>query len=289
MDNRTWRKPEWLRKKITPAHLREVESMLEKGKLHTVCQEAMCPNIGECFAARQATFMILGNVCTRGCTFCAVGRGQTLALDPDEPRHVAETVAQLGLRHVVITSVTRDDLPDGGAEQFCQTVRAIKEMDEGIAVELLVPDMRAHLPSLEKISRSDAEILGHNLETVPRLYHVRRGSDYRRSLEVLETLRRCNPSSATKSGIMLGLGEREEEVMALMGDLLDVGCRLLSIGQYLSPSPHHAPVVEYVVPERFDYFRRMGMEMGFEHIQSSPYTRSSYKAHEYREGHHERG
>lgn len=288
MDSRQWRKPEWLRKKITPAHLREVESMLEKGKLHTVCQEAMCPNIGECFAARQATFMILGNICTRGCTFCAVGRGQTLALDPDEPFHVAETAAQLGLRHVVITSVTRDDLPDGGAEHFYQTVHAIKEMDEGIAVELLIPDMRAHLPSLEKISHSGAEILGHNLETVPRLYHVRKGSDYRRSLKVLEILRRCNPSAATKSGIMLGLGEREEEVRALMNDLLDVGCRLLSIGQYLSPSPHHAPVVEYVVPERFDFFRRMGMEMGFEHIQSSPYTRSSYRAHEYREGHNER-
>ncbi|MBN2870036.1 MAG: lipoyl synthase, partial [Campylobacterales bacterium] len=274
--------------KITPAHLREVESMLQRGRLHTVCQEAMCPNIGECFAARQATFMILGNICTRGCTFCAVGRGQTLALDPDEPHHVAETVAQLGLRHVVITSVTRDDLPDGGADHFCQTVRAIKEMDEGIAVELLIPDMRAHLPSLERIARSGAEILGHNLETVPRLYHVRKGSDYRRSLEVLETLRRCNPSAATKSGIMLGLGEREEEVRVLMGDLLNAGCRLLSIGQYLSPSAHHAPVVEYVVPERFEFFRRLGMEMGFEHIQSSPYTRSSYRAHEYRGGHHER-
>jgi lipoic acid synthetase len=289
MDNRAWRKPEWLRKKITPAHLREVEEMLRRGRLHTVCEEAMCPNIGECFAARQATFMILGNICTRGCTFCAVGRGETLAPDPDEPHHVAETVAQLGLRHVVITSVTRDDLPDGGADHFCQTVRAIREMDEGITVELLIPDMRAHLPSLERIARSGAEILGHNLETVPRLYHVRKGSDYRRSLEVLEILRRYNPSAATKSGIMLGLGEREEEVRALMGDLLNAGCRLLSIGQYLSPSAHHAPVVEYVVPERFEFFRRLGMEMGFDHIQSSPYTRSSYRAHEYREGHNERG
>lgn len=288
MENRQWRKPEWLRKKITPSNLQEIEAMLKHGRLHTVCQEAMCPNISECFSHRQATFMILGNVCTRGCTFCAVGRGQTLALDPDEPSHVAETAELLGLRHVVITSVTRDDLPDGGAEHFCRTVRAIKALDAGIAVELLIPDMRAHLPSLERIAHSGAEIIGHNLETVPRLYHVRKGSDYRRSLGVLGALASANPQAATKSGIMLGLGEREEEVSALMEDLLEAGCRLLSIGQYLSPSSQHAPVVEYVLPERFEYFRRLGMRMGFEHIQSSPYTRSSYRAHEYREATNER-
>lgn len=288
MENRQWRKPEWLRKKITPGNLREVEAMLEHGRLHTVCQEAMCPNISECFSHRQATFMILGNICTRGCTFCAVGRGETLALDPDEPSHVAEAVEQLGLRHVVITSVTRDDLPDGGAEHFCRTVRAIKALDAGIAVELLIPDMRAHLPSLERIALSGAEIIGHNLETVPRLYHVRKGSDYRRSLGVLTSLASANPLAATKSGIMLGLGEREEEVRALMEDLLEAGCRLLSIGQYLSPSSRHAPVAEYVLPERFEYFRHLGMRMGFAHIQSSPYTRSSYRAHEYREAAHER-
>ncbi len=289
MENRQWRKPEWLRKKITPSHLRQIESLLERGKLHTVCQEAACPNIGECFAARQATFMILGNICTRGCTFCAVGRGNTLPLDPLEPLHVAETVRELGLRHVVVTSVTRDDLPDGGADHFCRTVRAIKEMDAAVTVELLIPDMRSHLPSLERIARCGAEILGHNVETVPRLYDVRKGSDYRRSLGVLQTLGRLNPLAQTKSGIMLGLGEREEEVLELMADLREVGCRYLSIGQYLSPSPRHAPVVEYVAPERFAFFRERGIGMGFEHIQSSPYTRSSYKAHEYREGYHERG
>ncbi len=288
MEERPWRKPHWLRKKIIPSHLKEIESLLEKGRLHTVCQEALCPNIGECFAARQATFMILGNTCTRGCTFCAVGRGETLPLDPDEPRHVAETVRELGLRHVVVTSVTRDDLSDGGADHFVRTVRAIKALDETISVELLIPDMRGDLPSLERIARSGAEILGHNVETVPRLYHVRKGSDYRRSLEVLATLRRSNPSAATKSGIMLGLGEREEEVLEVMGELRLAGCRYLSIGQYLSPSARHAPVVEYVPPERFGFFKDAGMKMGFDHVQSSPYTRSSYKAHEYMEANHER-
>lgn len=284
MEKRQWHKPEWLRKKITPSHLREIETLLAKGKLHTVCQEAMCPNISECFSHRQATFMILGNICTRGCTFCAVARGQTLALDPDEPFHVAETALQLGLRHVVITSVTRDDLPDGGADHFCQTVQAIKNTDAAITVELLIPDMRGSEPLLARVARSGAEIIAHNLETVPRLYHVRKGSDYSRSLGVLGTLSSLNPKIATKSGIMLGLGEREDEVIALMEDLRGVGCRYLSIGQYLSPSSHHAPVIEYVEPERFEFFRRRGMEMGFGHIKSSPYTRSSYMAHEYQEG-----
>lgn len=282
METATWRKPQWLRKKIIPSQLREIESLMRRGKLHTVCEEAMCPNIGECFSARQATFMILGNICTRGCTFCAVARGETLALDPDEPQNVADTVVQLGLRHVVITSVTRDDLSDGGADHFLQTVRAIKKWDETIVVELLIPDMRSCEASLARIAHSGAEIIGHNIETVPRLYHVRKGSDYRRSLGVLKKLRDLNPSAVTKSGIMLGMGEQEEEVLALMADLLAVGCGFLSIGQYLSPSGHHAPVIEYVSPERFEFFRHRGMEMGFEHIQSSPYTRSSYRAHEYR-------
>ena len=282
MANQAWRKPEWLRKKIVPSRLREIEAILEKGKLHTVCQEAMCPNISKCFSARQATFMILGNICTRGCTFCAVGRGETRLPDPLEPFHVAETVRELGLRHVVITSVTRDDLSDGGAEHFVRTVREIKRMDEGIVVELLIPDMRACEVSLAQVAASGAEIIAHNVETVPRLYHVRKGSDYRRSLGVIKKVGELNPHVSTKSALMLGLGEHEEEVLEVMGELLEAGCRYLSIGQYLSPSSHHAPVIEYVAPERFDYFARWGREMGYAHIQSSPYTRSSYKAHEYR-------
>ena len=283
MQNKMMRKPEWLRKKITPSANREMEALMAEGRLHTVCEEAMCPNISECFSQKQATFMILGNICTRHCTFCAVGKGKPLPLDPHEPENVAEAVRQLGLRHVVITSTTRDDLPDGGAAHFCETVRALKALDDAIVVELLIPDLQENEAALAAVAKSGAEIIGHNLETVPRLCHVRKGATYERSLRVLKRLTSLNPALATKSGIMLGLGERDDEVIALMRDLLDAGCRYLSIGQYLSPSPEHAPVVEYVAPERFDYFRQAGMAMGFGYIKSSPYTRSSYMAHEYLE------
>lgn len=276
-------KPEWLRKKIRPSLNQELESMFKKSKVNTVCQEAMCPNISECFSKKQATFLILGPICTRACTFCAVSRGKPMALDADEPQNVAQTVKQLGLSHVVITSSTRDDLSDGGAKHFCKTVSAIKAIDDSIVVELLIPDMRENVEALKQIAHSGAEIIGHNLETVPRLYAVRRGSNYKRSLRVLKLLLSLNPSIATKSGIMLGFGERDEEVEILMQELLDVGCKYLSIGQYLSPSTHHAPVVEYVKPERFEYLRKIGMDMGFKYIKSSPYTRSSYMAHEYLE------
>ncbi|MCD6433453.1 MAG: lipoyl synthase [Sulfurimonas sp.] len=276
-------KPEWLRKKIRPSLNQELESMFKKSKVNTVCQEAMCPNISECFSKKQATFLILGPICTRACTFCAVSRGKPMALDADEPQNVAQTVKQLGLSHVVITSSTRDDLSDGGAKHFCKTVSAIKAIDDSIVVELLIPDMRENVEALKQIAHSGAEIIGHNLETVPRLYAVRRGSNYKRSLRVLKLLLSLNPSIATKSGIMLGFGEKDKEVEILMQELLDVGCKYLSIGQYLSPSTHHAPVVEYVKPERFEYLRKIGMDMGFKYIKSSPYTRSSYMAHEYLE------
>jgi lipoic acid synthetase len=279
-----WRKPEWLRKPIRPSAMAALEAQFARAALHTVCREAACPNIGECFAHKQATFMILGSRCTRACTFCNVTRAIPLPPDPDEPRRVAEAVRSLGLRHVVVTAPTRDDLGDGGAAQFAATVRAIKGMDPAIRVELLVSDLREDAEALAVVAASGAEILGHNLETVPRLYHVRKGAEYHRSLRVLETLASLNPDTLTKSGIMLGLGEREEEVTALMGDLLAAGCRLLSIGQYLSPSSRHAPVVEYVEPKQFDRYREIGMEMGFRFIKSSPYTRSSYMAHEYLEG-----
>jgi lipoic acid synthetase len=261
-----------------------MELLLEEERLHTICEEAMCPNISECFREKVATFMILGTVCTRHCSFCAVSKGRPLLLDPYEPSRVAQAVKELGLRHVVITSSTRDDLNDGGAEHFCETVRSIKELDSSIVVELLIPDMQENVSALNQVAHSGAEIIGHNVETVPRLYHVRRGSHYKRSLRVLEMLASFNPALATKSAIMLGLGEREDEVQSLMQDLLDVGCRYLSIGQYLSPSSAHAPVIEYVEPERFEYFKAKGLEMGFAYIKSSPYTRSSYMAHEYWEG-----
>ena len=283
MQNKIVRKPEWLRKKITPSVHKEMEALFAEGHLHTVCEEAMCPNISECFRQKQATFMILGNICTRACTFCAVSRGRPMALDPQEPENVAKTVQQLGLRHVVITSSTRDDLSDGGAAHFCETVKAIKDIDDTITVELLIPDLQENEAALAAVAKSGAEIIGHNLETVPRLYHVRKGAAYERSLRVLEMLSSLNPSIATKSGIMLGFGERDEEVISLMQDLLNAGCRYLSIGQYLAPSHQYETVVEYVKPERFELFRQLGMQMGFDYIKSSPYTRSSYMAHEYLE------
>ena len=274
-------KPEWLRKKITLSSLREVEEIISKSSLHTVCQEAMCPNIGECFSRKQATFLILGKECTRHCTFCSVSKETPLPPDPNEPAHVVESVAAMELRHVVITSPTRDDLPDGGAEHFAKVVRAIKSYDSTIVVELLIPDMQEDEASLRTIAQSGAEIVGHNLETVPRLYHIRKGAKYERSLRVLKKLAELNPDLRTKSGIMLGLGEREEEIRALLKDLLEHHCKLLSIGQYLSPSQDHTEVVEFVPPERFDHFRNVGMAMGFHFIKSSPYTRSSYMADEY--------
>ena len=276
-------KPEWLRKKINYSVNQELESLFRDAQVKTVCQEAMCPNISECFSQKQATFLILGNICTRACSFCAVGKGKPMALDLNEPQNVAQTVIQLGLRHVVITSSTRDDLGDGGAEHFCKTVDAIKATDSSIVVELLIPDMRENKDALQLIAMSGAQIIGHNLETVPRLYHVRKGAEYQRSLRVLKMLSSFNPFIATKSGIMLGFGEKDEEVKALMQDLLDVGCKYLSIGQYLSPSIHHTSVVEFVKPERFEDLKNLGMEMGFSYIKSSPYTRSSYMANEYLE------
>ncbi|MFA6188396.1 MAG: lipoyl synthase [Sulfuricurvum sp.] len=277
------RKPQWLRKKILLSQQEPMEVLLAKNHVHSICEEAICPNRSECFSQNVATFMILGTICTRGCTFCAVSRGIPLAINPHEPENIANTVKHLGLRHVVITSSTRDDLSDGGAEHFCNTVQAIKMMDGSIIVELLIPDMQENLLALEKVVHSGAKVIGHNIETVPRLYHVRKGSDYGRSLRVLQHLAEVNPAIATKSGIMLGFGEHDDEVLSLMQDLLDVNCKYLSIGQYLAPSYKYEPVVEYVEPKRFEYLRNCGMEMGFKYIKSSPYTRSSYMAHEYLE------
>lgn len=274
-------KPQWLRKKITPRDHGAMRTLLGETSLHTICEEAMCPNISECFRQKIATFMILGTECTRMCSFCAVTKGKPVPPDKSEPENVAQAVRELRLRHVVITSPTRDDLDDGGAEHYFETVRAIKGMDESVTVELLIPDMHEKETALELIALSGAEIIGHNLETVPRLYHVRQGSSYQRSLRVLGKLASSNPAVATKSGIMLGLGETDDEVQALMRDLLDVNCRLLSIGQYLAPSRMHESVLEYVEPSRFEVLRNKGMEMGFRYIKSSPYTRSSYMAHDY--------
>jgi lipoic acid synthetase len=283
MVNHNGRKPDWLRKKMTLGSLREMQVLLGEGRLHTVCEEAMCPNIGECFSKKQATFLILGKHCTRACSFCAVTKGAPLPPDPGEPARVADAAARMGLRHVVITSPTRDDLADGGAAQFAATVQALRAKLPDARVELLIPDFREFDLALATVAQSGAAIIGHNIETVPRLYHVRKGADYARSLRVLHKLAGLNSRIRTKSALMLGLGETEAEVLAVMADLLASGCGLLSIGQYLSPGPAYEAVAEYVKPERFDYFRQKGLEMGFAHIQSSPYTRSSYLAEGYLE------
>ncbi len=279
MERLIQKKPEWLHKKINYNTHKEIEAILNIGELHTVCQEAMCPNITECFKNKNATFLILGNICTRGCSFCNVSKGKPQSVDFDEPLKVAEAVKKLSLKYVVITSPTRDDLEDGGAEQFCKTVEAIKSMDSSIKVEILIPDMKGNTKDILKISKSDADVIAHNIETVPRLYHIRKGAEYKRSLEVLELLSSYN--TITKSGIMLGLGEKDDEVLALMEELVKVNCSYLSIGQYLSPSLQHKKVVEFVNPSKFDYFKDIGMKMGFKDLKSSPYTRSSYMAHEY--------
>jgi lipoic acid synthetase len=261
-----------------------MEDLLDGLRLHTVCREAHCPNISECYGCGQATFLILGTVCTRLCSFCNVTKKEPLPPDRDEPGRVAQAVRLLELRHVVITSPTRDDLPDGGASMFSETVRAIRTTSPATAVELLIPDLGGVRSSLELVVSTRPDVLGHNLETVPRLYHIRAGADYCRSLEVLGTVRELDPSLRTKSGIMLGMGEEEGEVEQIFADLLENGCRYLSIGQYLAPSKRHFPVREYVQPETFEKYREQALSMGFLHVESGPYVRSSYRAELYGKG-----
>jgi len=275
-------KPSWLNKKIHLGACSEMKSLLRGMKLETVCEQASCPNIGECFSRSRATFLILGLQCTRSCSFCNVVKGSPLPPDPGEPAMVAEAVKRLALKHVVITSVTRDDLPDGGAGIFADTVSNIRKNTPQVTVEILIPDFKFSLDSLKVVSGSEPDIIAHNVETVPALYKsVRRGSDYKRSLDVLKTIKEISPRLNTKSGIMLGMGEKEIEVLDVMRDLRAVKCDFLSIGQYLAPSKLHYPVKEYITPERFAYYKDKGLSMGFSHIESGPYVRSSYMADEY--------
>jgi len=283
MANMTLRKPDWLQKRIRPSVHQEMQSLLDGSNLNTICHEAMCPNITECYQKKVATFMIMGTICTRFCTFCNVHKGKPNPLDEKEPENIAKAVKTLELKHVVITSPTRDDLIDGGALHFVNTVAAIKKRNKETKVELLIPDMQENADALKLLAHSNADIIGHNLETVPSLYHVRKGANYRRSLRVLQIIKEFNKNVATKSAIMLGLGEKESEVKELMQDLLDVGCSYLSIGQYLAPSQNHEKVAEYVEPSRFSFYHDYGISLGFAHIQSSPYTRSSYMAHQFLE------
>ncbi len=276
------RKPKWLLKKVLFTQRKDVEVSLKDIGVHTVCKEAMCPNMSECFSKKLASFMILGSTCTRSCSFCSVSSGAPDGIiDIMEPQKLAKAVHSLGLRHVVITSVTRDDLDDGGAEQFIRCVKAIKNIDKSITVELLIPDLRYNSRAIHAVANCGAEVVGHNIETIPRLYQVRRGADYKKSLRVLKELKKANPKLKTKSALMLGLGEYEHELKSSLQDLLDVECTLLTMGQYLAPSKTHEEVVEYIEPKKFEEYGLMASDMGFEFVKSSPYTRSSYMAHEY--------
>ncbi len=275
------RKPEWLQKKINPSAHADMERMLGDLKLHTVCREATCPNISECFRQRQATFLILGRICTRLCSFCNVAKEEPLPLDPAEPARVAEAVVRLNLAHVVITSPTRDDLADGGAGLYSATVAAVRAASPETRIELLIPDFGGDRNALGTVADAAPDILGHNLETVPRLYHIRSGADYRRSLAVLAALHALAPLLKTKSGVMVGLGETDEELFALFADLRQAGCAFLSIGQYLAPSRKHFPVQVFVEPAKFDLYRQKALALGFAHVESGPYVRSSYHAADY--------
>jgi lipoic acid synthetase len=269
--------PPWLRRRVpAPSRTARVRDALGRHGLHTVCREARCPNVGECFAEGTATFMILGSTCTRDCRFCAVAHGDPLPPDPGEALRVAEAARELGLRHVVVTSVTRDDLPDGGSGHFAATVRAVHQT-AGATVEVLTPDFDG--APAARVLDAGPEVFNHNVETVPRLYPtVRPAAAYERSLQVLCQAARSGRSPIVKSGLMLGLGESEDEVLAVMADVREVGCRVVTLGQYLAPSKEHCPVVEFVPPERFEQLRCAALEMGFDAALSGPFVRSSYRA-----------
>lgn len=276
-------KPAWLDKKINLQDCGKMQQLLRDLKLHTVCEEAACPNISECFKKGTATFMILGRNCTRSCRFCNIGYEEPSPVDNAEARHIAEAVSRLGLRHVVITSVTRDDLEDGGARQFADTVLAIRKARSNVIIEVLIPDLNARRASIKRIIDSAPDIINHNLETVARLYpEVRPEADYSRSLNVLKIIKEISGSTIyTKSGIMVGFGERKDEVLDLFLDLRRTECDFLSIGQYLAPSKRHYPVKEYIRPETFDYYKQKGEGAGFRFVASAAYVRSSYLAEEY--------
>ena len=276
------RRPEWLKvSPLDPAILNKMRRLMRDLKLHTICESARCPNCTECFRRATATFMILGDICTRNCTFCAVKRGKPLSPDPQEPEHIVTAVDKLGLRYVVITSVTRDDLPDGGASQFAHTVKAIREYDSHIMVEVLIPDFSGSLSALQTVIDASPAVLNHNIETVPRLYpEVRPKADYRRSIELLRQSKLLNNRILTKSGFMLGLGEVRQEVIELMADLRQAGCDLLTIGQYLQPSLRHHKVMKFTPPEEFEEYGNIGKQLGFRQVVSGPLVRSSFHAAE---------
>jgi len=274
------RKPEWLRTKIGHyKNLSTVEDTLKDLHLNTVCDAANCPNRSECFSNKTATFMILGSRCSRICRFCDVAFGGMSTVDPEEPKHVAQAVKKLGLKHVVITSVTRDDLEDGGAFQFVNVINAIRESSPNVSIEVLIPDLQGNKEALKTIVEAKPEIINHNIETISRLYDaIRPSAIYERSLEVLSTVKKMDENIYTKSGLMVGLGEGESEVIQVMKDLKAAGCDFLTIGQYLQPSKDHYPVKEYIHPDIFENYEAIGLEIGFKAVASGPLIRSSYDA-----------
>jgi lipoic acid synthetase len=278
--------PDWLIAEVRRAKrgkgaamVAQTGNLLDRLHLPTVCDSARCPNRGECFSHGTATFLILGDVCTRGCAFCAVKKGRPLPLEADEPQRLARAVSDLGLRHVVITSVTRDDLPDGGAAHYARVVETVRVHCPGVRVELLAPDFAGSAQALATVLASKPDILAHNLETVPRLYpKVRQGADYRRSLRLLQNIKEISPGMVTKSGLMLGLGEEAAEVEEVLQDLREVNCDMLTLGQYLSPSLHHVPVARYLKSHEFSSWRQRALSLGFRSVAAGALVRSSYKA-----------
>jgi len=267
--------PYWLDKKISLEEIISLKKFLTEKGIHTVCEEARCPNISECFSKKQATFLILGKICTRGCLFCGIQKGKPEEIETDEAEKILDVIKILGLKHIVITSPTRDDIYDGGAGVFAEVVRKIRKTFKNVFVEILIPDFSAKEEALKKIAQSKPDIVGHNLETIPRLYKIRKGADYRRSLFVLEKL--SEMKLKTKSAIMLGLGEKKKEVLEVFRDLLNVNCKILRIGQYLPPTKKHYPVKEFVHPEKFKMYGEIAKKMGFEEVLSAPYVRSSLR------------
>jgi len=275
-------KPEWLKVRApgSPSYSR-LKTLMRDLKLHTVCEEAQCPNIGECWNHGTATFMILGDVCTRACAYCAVSHGRPGPVDATEPQRVADAIRTLDLNYVVITSVDRDDLADGGASMFAETIRETRARLPGCRIEVLIPDFQGNEAALHAVLDARPDVLNHNTETVPRLYRMARsGGRYPRTLELLDRARRYAPDIPTKSGVMVGLGEERDELVATLADLREVGCGILTIGQYLRPSAKHAPMVRYYHPDEFADLKRVALELGFVHVESGPLVRSSYHAHE---------
>lgn len=274
------KRPEWLKVRLPAGeNFSDVKKLMRNQKLNTVCEEARCPNIGECWNRRTATFMILGDICTRTCGFCNIKTGMPSALDLDEPRRVAESVESLGLKHVVITSVNRDELKDGGASIFAESIKRIRAAVPDCTIEILIPDFKGEIEAFEIIMQNPPDVLNHNLETVNRLYHaVRPQAKYRRSLDLLEWFK--DRGLTTKSGIMVGIGEQPEEILSLMDDLRSVDCKIMTIGQYLQPTKEHLPVSRFVSPEEFLMYKKAGLEKGFTIVESSPLVRSSYHADE---------